>query len=274
LGEFLEHIKKIDLYEKSIIIITADHGVSFHENEHRRSVKFVSNPAEIINVPLFIKLPHQSSGVISDRNVESIDIAPTVADLLGFTLPWPTDGVSVFEEKAPKRPRKRVFVFGWFLGKQKDNNRFPSELLFYESDQLSNIKKSVDYWNQYFLQDSEHVTFDTPWSNEARERAEKLIISGKSVTRGEVSIGGESLLFAKKFPNQFVISRIVGEVAGVISDAIVVLKLDENRRLEVVPIIDNKFSFFFNDTSYEEFTSKAELYILEKGELLKPEIKW
>jgi hypothetical protein len=47
-------------------------------------------------VPLFVKQPNQSLGTIDDRPAETIDIVPTIADVLSFDLPWPVDGKSLF----------------------------------------------------------------------------------------------------------------------------------------------------------------------------------
>ena len=52
LGEFMNHLILEDMYEDSLIIVTADHGISFHADQHRRSAELVQNPADIISVPL------------------------------------------------------------------------------------------------------------------------------------------------------------------------------------------------------------------------------
>lgn len=94
-GDLLTRLKAIDLYDQSLIVITADHGVSFWPNESRKG----ASPAhlqDILGVPLFIKAPYQREGVVSDRPVKAIDIVPTMADILGISLPWPVDGRSVY----------------------------------------------------------------------------------------------------------------------------------------------------------------------------------
>ena len=95
LGQLITQLKAADLYEKSLIVITADHGVSFRPHDNRRSVT-KTNFADIMTVPLFIKAPFQQQGEILDHNVETIDILPTIADILGIKLPWPVDGGSAF----------------------------------------------------------------------------------------------------------------------------------------------------------------------------------
>ena len=60
-------------------------------------------------IPLFIKVPNQHKGVVSDRNVETIDILPTIADILGIELPWPIDGHSALDPSLSERKKKVIF---------------------------------------------------------------------------------------------------------------------------------------------------------------------
>ena len=53
-----------------------------------------ANFQDILSVPLIIKAPYQKKGQVSDRYVETIDIVPTIADILEVRVPWPTDGMS------------------------------------------------------------------------------------------------------------------------------------------------------------------------------------
>ncbi len=52
-------------------------------------------------------MPDQTSGLISDDNVESVDILPTIADVLGIELSHPVDGTSI--SQATRRPRKTLY---------------------------------------------------------------------------------------------------------------------------------------------------------------------
>ena len=98
LGQLIAHLKAADLYEKSLIVVTADHGVSFRPYDNRRSIT-ETNFADIMTVPLFVKAPFQQRGEILEHNVETIDILPTIADILGIKLPWPVDGGSAFSSE-------------------------------------------------------------------------------------------------------------------------------------------------------------------------------
>ncbi len=108
LGEFLARLRETGLYEKCLLVVTADHGICMTASETRRNAT-PTNLADIMSVPLFIKTPGQQAGAISDRNVESIDILPTIADVLGIDLQLPVDGVSVFDTVRPERETKILY---------------------------------------------------------------------------------------------------------------------------------------------------------------------
>ena len=81
------------MFDRSLIVVTADHGVSFVPGQPFRGICQEIYP-ETLSVPLFVKLPGQHEGRASDRNVEAIDILPTIADVLKIRLPWETRGSS------------------------------------------------------------------------------------------------------------------------------------------------------------------------------------
>ncbi len=114
LGDLLQTLEEAGLYDRALVIVTADHGVSFRPGSPRRRVD-AQTFADIMSVPLFIKLPHQREGVLSDRNVELIDILPTIVEILGLQAPWRMDGISVFDDVAPVRPAKLLFQSGGSL---------------------------------------------------------------------------------------------------------------------------------------------------------------
>jgi hypothetical protein len=94
LGRIVDRLNACDLYDRSLMIVVADHGASFRPGQARREVT-PETAHDIGCVPFFVKLPGQRNGEISEINVETIDILPTIADALGAELPWPVDGRSV-----------------------------------------------------------------------------------------------------------------------------------------------------------------------------------
>jgi hypothetical protein len=111
LGRVLDQLERFDLFDQSLIVLTADHGTSFYWDSTGLSDEKISEiqASDTMYVPLFIKMPFQSQGNINDMQVETIDIVPTIADILQVDIPWKADGVSVFEEKRPTRNRIGLF---------------------------------------------------------------------------------------------------------------------------------------------------------------------
>lgn len=109
IGQVLDRLKEAQLLDRCILVVTADHGVSFRAKHSRRLPDSDILP-DIASVPLFIKFPGQTEGKIDDRNVQSIDIYPTIAEVLGLTLPEPVDGISVTQDK--RHPRKTLCFNG------------------------------------------------------------------------------------------------------------------------------------------------------------------
>jgi hypothetical protein len=103
LGELLRRLRVRHLYADTLLVVTADHGVSFHAGEGRRWTR--RHAEDIAFVPLFVKKPHQQRGGADDTVVRSIDILPTVADALGMTMPWQVDGHSLRPGKSTSEVR-------------------------------------------------------------------------------------------------------------------------------------------------------------------------
>lgn len=106
LGELLDRLERVGLYDPALLIVTADHGASFRAGQSRRDPANMEHPEDVLGVPLFIKRPYQREGEESLRNVETIDILPTIADLLGVRISWDWDGCSAFDSTCPRRDHK------------------------------------------------------------------------------------------------------------------------------------------------------------------------
>jgi hypothetical protein len=104
LGYLVGRLRQLGLYERALIVVVADHGGSYTQSRATRPV----TDGGTIFVPLLIKLPGQERGAIDDRNAETIDILPTLAEALGSELPGPVDGRSLLRSGDPRRPVKRI----------------------------------------------------------------------------------------------------------------------------------------------------------------------
>ncbi len=89
-GRVLRKIRRNGDYERAMIVLTADHGVSFDPADLRRDATG-TNAGATINPPLIIKYPGQARGIVSTASTQAIDIYPTVAKVLGASI-RPTQG--------------------------------------------------------------------------------------------------------------------------------------------------------------------------------------
>lgn len=94
LGSLIEQLKLKGLFDESLIVVTADHGISFLEDEPIRMLT-PKNYAGVAFVPLLIKYPNQRAAQIDRSNVQTIDILPTILDVLGSAGTLPQDGRSL-----------------------------------------------------------------------------------------------------------------------------------------------------------------------------------
>src|SRR5512132_537632 len=93
IARILQRLKDQGLYDKSLVVMTADHGEGFTPGNPRRLLA-EGNAAQLMWVPALIKAPGQTKGRIDDRNWEHVDLLPTIADIAGLTIPWKVDGLS------------------------------------------------------------------------------------------------------------------------------------------------------------------------------------
>jgi arylsulfatase A-like enzyme len=108
-GQLVQRLKEQGLYDKSLLLLTADHGEGFTIGNKTRGLGD-RNAHSLMWVPMFIKAPNQTKGRIDDRNWEHVDLLPTLADMVGIKVGWKVDGFA--ETGAPKRTRTEKYWFG------------------------------------------------------------------------------------------------------------------------------------------------------------------
>jgi hypothetical protein len=102
LGRVFAALRRNHEFDRAVVVVTADHGVSFqpgqYDIEHRATTPTIA--ADTVPVPLFVKAPGQHRGRVDDSYATTLDIAPTVAAMVGARVPWRMDGVAL----GPRRP--------------------------------------------------------------------------------------------------------------------------------------------------------------------------
>jgi len=101
LGRFVARLRQTGLWDRALVIVTADEGIGFHAGHKRRPV-WPGNLQDNAFVPLFVKLPHQTRGRTIWKHVPTMDVLPTIASVLGVRVPWRTDGRPVFAPGGPE----------------------------------------------------------------------------------------------------------------------------------------------------------------------------
>ena len=102
-------------------MVAADHGVAFPKRRERRRLNR-DTAAEIAPIPLFIKAPGQKKGEVDDAWVETIDIVPTIFDVLDLDPKVKMDGKSAFSDEVQHRDELRILIRNRF-----DVLRIPAE---------------------------------------------------------------------------------------------------------------------------------------------------
>ncbi len=80
-GDLFKFLKKENIYQDSIICLTADHGDEFLE--HGGMGHFAKLYNEFLHVPFLIKIPRNKNKII-EKKVSSIDLSPTLCHLVGI----------------------------------------------------------------------------------------------------------------------------------------------------------------------------------------------
>lgn len=105
LGLFFDWLKKEGIYDNSLIIMMADHGESLGEHDEDTHGFFIYEPT--VHIPLIIRAPFSFPRQRIKNITESIDVAPTILEALGISIPASYQGQSLlnlmFGDKARQK---------------------------------------------------------------------------------------------------------------------------------------------------------------------------
>lgn len=186
LNEFFDKLKEESIYDKTIIIITSDHGEEFMEHggiDHSQLYD------EVVHVPLILKIP-KSKGIKIGKLVESIDIMPTILSLLEIPLPFYVQGKNLlnndfkdpvyaeFADKKLLRSERWSFIMhdnGMIelydlIKDPKQTRNLAQEKTEIAENMKINLKNWLDTQPRYY---KKSYDFDISLSNETRENVIK-----------------------------------------------------------------------------------------------------
>ena len=101
-------IQKFRMDKNTLIIITADHGEGFLDHSqlgHGNNLYY-----ETTNIPLIIKLPYSSKKETVNKQVNLVDIMPTILHTLNIDPPEQTLGKSILEKEGTLARLKKMLL--------------------------------------------------------------------------------------------------------------------------------------------------------------------
>ena len=136
IGDLVSTMKASPNWDNTMIVITADHGITFEPGKSYRDTIDVESPGtmeDIFRIPLFIKYPFQEGASISDCAASSVDIVPTVMAASSQKTIAKVDG-SDLSVTCPVRESRTV---RWPAGSHQLTSTFTS------------VVKRARYYNQW-----------------------------------------------------------------------------------------------------------------------------
>lgn len=96
-NDLITKMQNAGLWDKSLVIITSDHGISFEPGYMQRATDF-SNAGQVTDlytVPMFVKMPNQKAGKTDDCAVTNLDLLPTIVEVTGISTSAQMAGTSL-----------------------------------------------------------------------------------------------------------------------------------------------------------------------------------
>ena len=114
LADAIAQLKKNGRWDTTMVVVTADHGISFVPTLPQRHTDFSEKEtvSDIYRVPTFIKYPQQKTGSVSDCAMSNLDLLPTIIETTGTKTSWAFGGKSVAKACPAGRVREVVSATG------------------------------------------------------------------------------------------------------------------------------------------------------------------
>ncbi|MBO4862966.1 MAG: sulfatase-like hydrolase/transferase [Eubacterium sp.] len=98
--EFVNNLSKSDLANNTIVIFTSDHATYQDDSFNTAFPDYERDNVAIDRIPLFVFYKGVGSGHINVKGRNSLDLAPTILDMLNISAPNYFIGTSLFSEEA------------------------------------------------------------------------------------------------------------------------------------------------------------------------------
>ncbi|MFP4497130.1 MAG: sulfatase-like hydrolase/transferase [Vulcanimicrobiota bacterium] len=173
-GNFIAELKRKDLYNNSIIIITSDHGESLLDTSKKTNITLLGHKFEVLtptitDIPFILHLPGQKQGEKISTFATQLDIAPTLLEILSLQIPHSFAGESLvpYLNEPDKMSEKVKFTVSETLFDNKQN--------FYIDDNTLKV-----YFGKYII--------EFLISGEEKEPRSKLLYIENAMTGRELDL--------------------------------------------------------------------------------------
>jgi arylsulfatase A-like enzyme len=123
IGQVVATLKRLGMYESSLIVVTGDHGEMLGEHGETTHMFFIYQSA--LKVPLVCKLPGSCAARTVDDLTSIIDIVPTICDLLDIAPPAGIQGKTLapyFNAKPPQPEERYLYCESLYPTKYEANS--------------------------------------------------------------------------------------------------------------------------------------------------------
>ncbi|MFP4598361.1 MAG: sulfatase-like hydrolase/transferase [Persicimonas sp.] len=93
-GRIIDKLEQEGIYDEVVVVLTSDHGEGFNEHGHYFHGQTLYN--EVIKIPMIIRVPGWFGRKV-DGAVSLLDVAPTLLELFGISIPTDFEGESLVE---------------------------------------------------------------------------------------------------------------------------------------------------------------------------------
>jgi arylsulfatase A-like enzyme len=166
---------------KALVLLTGDHGIAFDEPRHAKFNYGYDLYSSVLHVPLIVHAPWLPARKL-DTLVSTMDIAPTLVNLLRIRGPLPYEGVSLVPELfSGKSSRAPELMHQMFIEERKWKKEEPLERVSLRTerynllhDRKSGFFELYDYRNDYW--ETEDLALDPRYSDTLRQLRKQLTI--------------------------------------------------------------------------------------------------
>lgn len=207
-GRLYARLRKFDLLEKTLVVITADHGEELMDHGfvgHASTMHAATMYDEVIRIPLILSLPgYLPEGRGIREQVQQIDIMPTILDIAGIPIPPGVQGRSLvpllLDAEAEKESSVPVFaetVYGGYQATEEMSGTYwrcvrtdgwklveiesPHEKSFRLYDLLQDPGELRDVYDEKAREASILETLLTEWKHENNARKKAIAAASSTV---------------------------------------------------------------------------------------------